>query len=632
MGKINLLDSSVYNHISAGEVVTNPSAVVKELVENSIDAGADKITIEIEGGGITKIRVIDDGSGIEQEDVKKAFLSHATSKINSVDDIFHIETLGFRGEALASIGAVSKANIITKTKDADVGTYMEIDGGVFGELSERATTDGTAITVSNLFYNTPARLKFLKQPRFEQNDVNKTVARFILGHPEINFTYLVDGEIFYQSPSGSLSDAIYSVYGADFLQEMVEVNRVDNGMRISGFICTPFGCKNNTSWQNTYINGRWVDSKCVSIACFNAYSDFIMKGKFPAFILNIEMDPRDVDINVSPQKTEAKFVRDSEVFAFVYSTVLQVLQKHEKDIEEKESIEALVEAPIINKSEDNKINVSSFNPFKYQQTNQEFDEQPTITVEQEKPTHYNDTTVKIFDDYNEPLFEEQVESLKLNSESSVMSEIMKKDIEKIHTTLNQNTFLDGDPFKIVGVAFTTYIIVESNETLYIIDQHAAHERVLYDKFVEEMSNGKLPNQTLMIPYILKTNYEESNFIEQNKETLEQLGFEFEAFGNSSYKVVAVPGILSDMDLDIFFQDIFSDISYLSNQNNLIKDKIATKACRSAVKAGDRLSDSEIELLIKMVNSSDTPLQCPHGRPFVVKVTKTELEKWFKRIV
>ena len=632
MGKINLLDSSVYNHISAGEVVTNPSAVVKELVENSIDAGADKITIEIEGGGITKIRVIDDGSGIEQEDVKKAFLSHATSKINSVDDIFHIETLGFRGEALASIGAVSKANIITKTKDADVGTYMEIDGGVFGELSERATTDGTAITVSNLFYNTPARLKFLKQPRFEQNDVNKTVARFILGHPEINFTYLVDGEIFYQSPSGSLSDAIYSVYGADFLQEMVEVNRVDNGMRISGFICTPFGCKNNTSWQNTYINGRWVDSKCVSIACFNAYSDFIMKGKFPAFILNIEMDPRDVDINVSPQKTEAKFVRDSEVFAFVYSTVLQVLQKHEKDIEEKESIEALVEAPIINKSEDNKINVSSFNPFKYQQINQDFDERPTIIVEQEKPTHYNDTTVKIFDDYNEPLFEEQVESLKLNSESSVMSEIMKKDIEKIHTTLNQNTFLDGDPFKIVGVAFTTYIIVESNETLYIIDQHAAHERVLYDKFVEEMSNGKLPNQTLMIPYILKTNYEESNFIEQNKETLEQLGFEFEAFGNSSYKVVAVPGILSDMDLDIFFQDIFSDISYLSNQNNLIKDKIATKACRSAVKAGDRLSDSEIELLIKMVNSSDTPLQCPHGRPFVVKVTKTELEKWFKRIV
>ena len=634
MGKINLLDSSIYNHISAGEVVTNPSAVVKELVENSIDAGADKITIEIEGGGITKIRVIDNGSGIEQDDVKKAFLSHATSKIKSIDDIYQISTLGFRGEALASIGAVSKANIITKTKNSDAGTYLEVEGGVFGDITEKATTDGTAITVSNLFFNTPARLKFLRQPRFEQTEINKMVARFILGNPEINFTYLVDGEIFYQSPSGTLSDAIYSIYGAEFLQEMIEVDRIDNGMRLSGFISTPFGCKNNTSWQNTFVNGRWVESKCVSVASFNAYADYVMKGKFSSFVLNLEMDPRDVDINVSPQKTEAKFVRDGEVFEFVNETIAQVLAKYQKDTEEKESIERLVDTPIINKVNNVKINVSSFNPYNIDaDITKVLPEMNTeLNIDEDNSAHYNDTTVKIFDNFNEQMSIEPIEMAKLKSETSVMTDIMKVDIEKIHTSVNQSTFLQDEPFKVVGVAFSTYIIVEANDTLYLIDQHAAHERVLYDKFVEELEKGKIANQKLMIPYVLKTSHEESIFIENNIDTLTDLGFEIDNFGANVYKVVAVPTILSDMNLDLFFQEIFAVLGYLSNHKNMIKDKVATKACRSAVKAGDALSEQEIELLIRRVNDTQTVLLCPHGRPFVVKVTKTELEKWFKRIV
>ena len=635
MGKINLLDSSVYNHISAGEVVTNPSAVVKELVENSIDAGADRITIEVEGGGITKIRVIDNGSGMEKDDVKKAFLSHATSKISNIDDIFHISTLGFRGEALASIGAVSKANILTKTRDNDTGASLLVEGGVFGDVTECATTDGTTVSVANLFYNTPARLKFLKSQRFELNDINKVVSRFILGHPQISFTYLVDGEVFYQSTSGSLYDAMYSVYGADFLQEMFKIDASENGIHLSGYICTPFGAKNSNSWQNTFINGRWVESRGVSSVCFNAYSNYVMKNKHPAYVLNIEIDPSEVDINVSPQKTEAKFVRETDVLNFVFKSVEFALAKHEKEQEEKESVEKLSSIPALEKGEDIVVNVSSFNSIQIR-GNEPKVEPIRITIEEEPKNQLNDTTVKIFDGYNyTPKIENTRPASKVvfNSPSSVMSEVMKMEADKIHKTLSQSTFLGEDePFKIIGVAFVTYIIVESGEQLYFIDQHAAHERVLYDKFKAEIESGDLHAQPLLVPYTLNTSYAESEFLEKYKTALTSMGFEIDVFGNNVYKISAVPEILSDLDLEAFFRDIFSELNYLTNQNELIKDKIATKACRSAIKAGDRISDDEIALLIKMVNSSDSPLQCPHGRPFVVKVTRTELEKWFKRIV
>ncbi len=635
MGKINLLDSSVYNHISAGEVVTNPSAVVKELVENSIDAGADKITIEVEGGGITKIRVIDNGSGMEKDDVKKAFLSHATSKISNIDDIFHISTLGFRGEALASIGAVSKANIVTKTRDTDTGVSLSVEGGVFGDVTECASTDGTSVTVTNLFYNTPARLKFLKATRFEQSDINKVVSRFILGHPQISFTYLVDGELFYQSSSGTLFDAIYSVYGAEFLQEMFSMDIKENGIHLSGYICTPLGTKNSNSWQNTFVNGRWVESKSISTACFNAYSNYVMKNKYPSYILNIEIDPRDVDINVSPQKTEAKFVRDVDVLNLTYKGVALALAKHEKEQEEKENVERLGATPTIDKDEKVVINANSFNPNLFE-CDKPSEKPISVTVEEQPESHLNDTTVQIFEGYNEVKKVEDIKPVSkivFNSPSSVMSEVMKMEADKIHKTLSQSTFLEEDePFKIVGVAFTTYIIVESGEQLYFIDQHAAHERVLYDKFVAEVKSGDVHSQPLLIPFTLNTSYAESEFLEKYKSELSSMGFEIDVFGNNAYKISAVPEILSDLDLNIFFRDIFSELNYLTNQNELIKDKIATKACRSAIKAGDKIGDDEIALLIKMVNSSDSPLQCPHGRPFVVKVTKTELEKWFKRIV
>ena len=630
MGKINLLDSSIYNHISAGEVVTNPAAVVKELVENSIDAGADRITIEIEGGGISKIRVIDNGSGIQKDDVQKAFLSHATSKISAIDDIYKISTLGFRGEALASIGAVSKANITTKTHDSEVGTFLDIDGGVFGECKEIGTTDGTSITVTNLFYNTPARLKFLRQPRYEQAEINKLVARFILGHPELNITYLVDGEIFYQSQSGTLSDAIYAIYGAEFLEEMIKVNKVENGVRLTGYISTPFGCKNSTSWQNTYVNGRWVDSKCVSLAAYNAYSDFIMKGKFPVFVLNIEMDPRDVDINVSPQKTEVKFVKDGEMFAFIYKTIMSVLVQNERDTEEKEALDRINSAPVI-EPDNIRVNVNSFKACSIEpsQTNVE---SPSVSIDKntDKAEHINDTTVKIFDSYNKSEEPPLLKRMRLNSTTGILSEAMKADFDRMHRVIDQNGFLEDDPFTIMGVAFKTYIIVESNNTLYFIDQHAAHERLLYDKFFAEIDNGEIVSQPLLVPHIIKTSYEESAFLNEYMDIISSLGFEMESFGVNTFKILSVPKILINLDIDYFFNDIFIDLTYLVNHTKVIKDKIASKACRFAVKAGDKLSNEEIDILLKQVKQSKTTLLCPHGRPFVIKIEQSDIQKWFKR--
>lgn len=621
---INLLPSEIYNKISAGEVVERPASVVKELVENSIDGGATRISVEVFGGGIDKIVVSDNGCGISPDDLEKAFMPHATSKISKEEDLFTIASLGFRGEALASISAVSKVEVFSKTEDNDFGTKLKIEGGNFGEKHEIGFENGTRIVVSNLFYNTPARLKFLKKPKSEEGEITNLMAKIIMANPQISFRYCADDKVVYNTFGNGLAEAMYIIYGKETYDNLLEVNYERDGISVFGYIARPTFCKPNRTYQTIFVNGRVVSNYMISAAVQDALEGYIMKGKFPLFALNLTLPYDGVDVNVHPSKQEVKFEYPNKIYSIVNNAIFKAVANanYIQRAEEKEEI-----IPEKNEEKDQLFriisgsNKSSEIEFKSSDNllSKIFYEKYLKNEKKENNnTENNEKKENKFENF-------QFEEVEIKSE-----EKEKKNSEEIVQNKIEEVF---ENYKLIGVAFETYILVEKENNLLIIDQHAAHERQLFDKFKSEIEQNEIPSQQLLVPYILSTNQKETEFLGENIKLLTDFGIEISQFGDNTFKVSAVPSILSEMNLKVFFDGVLDDISnYLKKPIDLIKKKIATTACRAAVKAGDKLSEGEISILLKNFKENGNVLLCPHGRPVIVSVSKTEIEKWFKRIV
>ena len=609
MGKINLLTSKVFNRISAGEVVERPFSVVKELVENAIDAKATKIDIKIENGGISLIEIIDNGSGIEKDDLSRAILPHATSKICTVKDLDAIKTLGFRGEALASIASVSKLSIISKTLEQDCAYKIFVEGGDVSEIEESAGEIGTVMTVKNLFFNTPAREKFLRTPRSEEGDITATVSRFILGNPDIAFTYYVDNKLVLQSYGDGVESAFISIYEAKTLKDCFLIDSEKNGVKIYGYIGKHYFTKANRSHQTIFINGRVVVNNTISSAIANAYSSYLMKRQYPFCVLYLTVPNEIVDVNVHPNKLDVRFSNNQIIYSAVYSILSKTLDGA------SEALDIVVDKnqSITNERKDDYVRHN------------------TILPNIESKNKEDKIGVLNFSDISEEK-NKNIEDIFLQNKAYLESlETKKKDIQV--ENIVQNVIKVDKELKFIGQALNTFLIFEDGEDLYFIDQHAAHERVLYDKFIEDFKSNNNTVQPLLIDYILNVSTEEFEFISEKVSFLTQLGFSIEEFGRNSYKISTVPTLLSNINLKNFFDELLFDFNSLKKieVEDLLLEKISQKACKAAIKSGDKMSDGEVEYLLKLIKGN-LGLKCPHGRPIAIKISRTEIDKWFKRIV
>lgn len=655
MSKINILTKEIYNKIAAGEVVEKPASVVKELVENSIDAGATNITIEILDGGITQIKVSDNGSGIEKDDFDKVFLAHATSKVKTIDDLNSIGTLGFRGEALSSIASVSKITLSSKTEDSIEGYQTKVIGGEMEDITPIGATQGTYIVVEDLFFNIPARKKFLRKPKLEENEITNYISRLIMANPDISFKYVADNKIVFQSFGTGLYDAIYTIYGKSIVDNIFEVKFDRGDFKFSGYIGKPTFSKPNRTYQTLTINGRYVINQTISTAIFRAYENFIMKSTYPFFVLNLNIPLDKVDVNVHPNKLEVKFEDSNSIFGMVYSEILDIL--YNQNTAKKLISEDNLEEVYVDKD---KLAIvdnigSQYNENKTQANNDDEIQEIslTATVEYEankKQDELNNFKQNIEEasennpDFNyipftskSSLFDFKVEQPKvtdpinqIHNQQTQMNYLQ----EDVKSEAKQESFVNTENIKVIGTLFNTYILFEKDNNMILIDQHAGHERLLYDKFVNELNNKEVAIQNLLLPYILETNHSESQFLTLNLDILTKMGFEIEDFGDDSFKVNTVPLLLENINIKLFFDNLLSDIdnNMIINKENTIKEYIAKKACKSAIKANDPLSINEIQILLNQIEVNKTMLLCPHGRPIAIEVSKSEIEKWFKRIV
>lgn len=634
---INILTPDVYNRIAAGEVVDRPYSVVKELVENAVDAGASEITIEIEGGGKQRIRVTDNGGGIEKSDLKNAFLPHATSKLKTAEDLEAIATLGFRGEAIASIASVSHMNVTSKTAGGEAWSLIS-DGGRLGEITPAGGANGTCVTVDELFYNTPARLKFLKSDAQEESDVTNMVARFILSRPQIAFTYIVRGKVRYRSFGDGLKSALAVVYGANVLENCYELNADKHGIRLSGFIGNQNFSKPNRSYQSLFVNGRHVVNQTVSSAITNAYQNYLMKRQYPFYVLFLDVPPEIVDVNVHPNKADVRFADNQIIYGSVYSVISAVLDGNSRALEYLAAIppetEKTAEKPSVTQER-----------MSYGQGKKELEfeispaAQERMTYEQaKKELQFEIPPVG----RNVPRFgREQKDFLEVRSpESPLMNEPSKEDYfeqNRRELLAKENKAkqekLDPAALAYKGELFQTYLIYEIGDEAYLVDQHAAHERLLYDRLKERLERREPLSQPLLLPYILNVNAQEYAFIIKNIEILRSFGLAIEDFGGTSLKISAVPVDLFGMNVERFFAEVLSSMESLRaiKLANILKDRLATMACKAAVKGGEKLTDGEVRSLMREMEG-DMGIKCPHGRPACVKIKKSELEKLFKRIV
>lgn len=645
MPNINILDKSIFNRIAAGEVVEKPASVVKELVENSIDAGAKFITIEIVGGGIKKIRVTDDGCGMDKDNLPKAFLPHATSKISCLDDLDKIGTLGFRGEALSSIASVAKITALSKTKNSESGTKIHIEGGEVLEISEAGCVDGTSITVEDLFYNVPARAKFLRKPKTEESEITNLISRLILANPKIAIKYVVDGKTVYHSTATNLKDAIYTIYGANAIENLIPVEYTyQNIISVEGFIGLPSFTKPNRTYQTIIINGRFVNNKTISTAIYNAYEPYIMKSSFPFFVVSVKLPLDKVDVNVHPNKLDVKFENNNLIFGAFYNPISEILLNLSTKVRKFETAEPTEKL----QKENEEVNFSNLKTLSDSDGKQfepnALNNSNTVTfanIDEDSSNELKD--ISMLNSNNEDLHNSinsflNNDSFNFEAQNNTIANDLVSIAEKENVFSQSNIFndvkVDLNTVKIIGICFNTYIIVENGSSIYFIDQHAGHERLLYDKFKASFEKNDLAVQNLLVPYVLNTNYLESDFINNNIEIFKSLGFDIEPFGINSFKVSSVPVLLKDISLYKFFNDVLQDLNKNLNltKSDILKDYLERSACRSAVKANDILSKNEIEILLNMLNSSNQILLCPHGRPIIIEITSKEIEKWFKRIV
>lgn len=628
--KINVLAPNVYNKIAAGEVVDRPYSVVKELVENAIDAGATEISVEIEKGGKKRIRVTDNGSGIAKEDLPLAYSSHATSKLRTADDLFSIHTLGFRGEAIASVAAVCRMEIVSRTADGEA-YVLSCEGGSLGEVLPAAGAKGTVVTVDDLFFNVPARLKFLKSDAQEEADIGGVMARFLLSRPEISFTYIADGKTKYRSFGDGLSAALVAVYGADALANCTEIRADKHGIKLHGFLGNRNYYKANRTYQSLFVNGRYVVNQTVGAAVTNAYASYLMKRQYPFYVLFLDVPPEAVDVNVHPNKADVRFADNQIIYGSVYSVVSAVLDGNSR------ALEYLAVPPKA--------------PEKQVQERETEDPVPIVLQNGARGTagmSYAEAKRELAFDVtipkgNEPRFLEEDVRMEVRqpvASSAAVSETPAEDAFEENRRLlaaqaakARQEHIDPSELVYKGELFRTYLIYEAGDSAYFIDQHAAHERILFDRLQASWEARAVSSQPMLIPFVLSLNGQEFAFLERNFSVLREIGFEIEEFGDTSVRVSAVPADLMGMDLNAFFGDVLSSMESLRaiRLSEILKDKLATAACKAAVKGGERLTEDEVRALVEQMGG-DVGMKCPHGRPAVVKMKKSEFEKLFKRIV
>lgn len=672
MGNIVLLDDLTINQIAAGEVIERPANVVKELVENSIDAGATKISVEIENGGITSIRITDDGKGIAPDDVALAFERHATSKIRSAEDLTKVMTMGFRGEALASIAAIAKVELITRTRDQEIGTKVIVEGGDIISKEECGAPYGTTIIVRELFYNTPVRYKFLKKDFTEGGYIESAVEKIALINPSISFRLVNNRKTILQtSGNGDITTVVYNIFGKDVSQNLVNVDNEYEGVKVRGVAGKPEIARSNRTNQLFYVNGRNIKDKILSAAVEEAYRTLIPHGKFGFCIIDIRLNPELVDVNVHPAKLEVRFADESKVFKAVHYGIKNALLGEDitRD-EEKEKVEApkIIEKNVEETAPQRRGLFDIFRNKSTEQTPENPDEKyATIEVKVNKDNQAKNSVIdKIeFDEerqYPKPIAEEtQLEELEeplqnityLPKEESneVEEQEFEKIVEKNYKPEEDNIeckveedirpIYDQDieekspvpEYKILGVAFNTYIILELDEDIYILDQHAAHERVLYEKVKENFYRaGGKEAQMLLLPDVLELSKRDMHIVKDHMDLFEQAGFTLEEFGENTIKITGVPVICFEMNTKDLFMDILDgiDITNRTNKQDIEEKFIATVACKAAVKANMVLDEREIRGLLDELLLLDNPFTCPHGRPTAIRITKTEIEKKFGR--
>lgn len=636
MARINVLPKEIYQLIAAGEVVERPSSVVKEMIENSLDAGAKNITIEIKNGGSTYIRITDDGCGIERDDVRKVFISHATSKISKKDDLNSIATLGFRGEAMASISAVSKVELLTKAENEEIGTRYEIAGGEELEFDDAGCPNGTTIVVRDIFFNTPARMKFLKKDVTEGNQVAGIVDRMAISHPEISFRFIRDGkQVLITSGNGDLKSTVYSVLGKEMSDSLMSVDYSFNDMRITGFVSKPTASRKSRAGQYFYINNRIVKSKTAMAALEQAYKNTIMVGRFPACVLNIELNPAQVDVNVHPAKTEVRFANEKPIFDLVYYAVKTAIENDRtvKEVEFKENPICWQESKNVYQNNDNKSFQAKFDFFKKK------DEPPSQQVIKTKPrenfwqVEAPKPEYKIArDEKPKPRVDINIEYEEPEEISTAKSEDTPKeqDIEKVVITDEKDNENFIPNFKLIGEAFKTYLIVEIENELYFIDKHAAHERMNFERF---KAQATVETQMLLAPVVVNLTKDEFIAISENVELIKKCGFELEEFGESQIIVRAIPSLVDGDSVKDLMLEIAQKL--LEHKTDILPDKIDwiyhSTSCRGAVKAGDYTSRQEQEMFVKKLLSMPNIRFCPHGRPVFIKMSKYDIEKQFGRV-
>lgn len=681
MNTIELLDSSTIDKIAAGEVVERPSSIVKELVENAIDAGAKMITVEIENGGIDLIRVSDDGSGIPKEQVQKAFWRHATSKIRSVEDLSVVRSLGFRGEALSSIAAVSQVELLTKTEEETYGTRYCIEGGKERKLEPTASRTGSSFYIRNLFYNVPARKKFLKTGMTEAGHVQTILTHMAMSHPEVALTFIVNGQEKLHTPgNGELKSVIYGIYGREIASNLIPVDISGKRMKVRGYLGKPVISRSNRKYENYYLNGRYFTSTVVAKAIEDAYHPYMMQHQYPFVVLQIELDPADADVNVHPAKMEVRFNRQQEIYEELSSGLNRVLHDYEMlpqlltGQEKKSAVPAT--APVQSKIAvpATKPAVSTAAPVKKYDTQKV--EQTFVVKEPEPEKNYSSREAYFMEEMRKRVLahhkreqEEKQAEVKLEQqaekqtgqqtekqtgqqtgqqeEKAVLRPTPNEEkitapvteaVEQKQLDLFEEKILTKErrrEFRLVGQIFRTYWIVESKKQLLLIDQHAAHEKVLYEKIYKKLQNESLPVQMISPPIVLHLSMQEQNALTTHMDAFVKNGFEIEHFGGDDYAVRGVPMDLSglaDRERLMEMIDEFTDDLDRKGFTTSVEHRLATISCKAAVKGEQRISAMEMEALLDELLNMENPYHCPHGRPTMITMTQDELEKRFKRIV
>lgn len=702
--KIAVLDQNTIDKIAAGEVVERPSSVVKELVENAIDAGATAITVEITDGGKKLIRITDNGSGMDAEQVPLAFLRHATSKIEKVEDLTHIASLGFRGEALSSIAAVSQVELITKTPSGISGTRYVIEGGKEKSLEEMGAPEGTTFLIRNLFYNTPARSKFLKSDMTEAGYINTLMEQLALSHPEISFKYIQNRQVKLSSSGNySVKDVIYSVYGREIAKALLDVSYENDFMKIEGFVGKPEISRGNRTFENYYINGRYVKNKIITKAIEDGYKGLVMQHKFPFVSLRIEMDGNDLDVNVHPAKREVRFARETEVYTAIYETVRKVLT-HRELIPQ---VSVGKDEPTSRTEQIKPGNIPE--PFEVKRRQEMYGHPnrtaniashaaptasevrstaPVPSIPYNKPTNgtasygsaetAHNSSASSADKYkrvdslrenpvygSQPFTKEEEEmfsgTLKDGRNENSAAETADYEVISEKPAESAPPEVDNEPIKsqkqeppkqlelfeerllapesrsrhrLIGQLFDTYWLVQFEDNFYIIDQHAAHEKVYYERFVKQFQSQNIQSQYVSPPLIVSLSLEEENLLKANKKYFRDFGFEIEPFGGREYSISAVPSSLLGMTEEELFLEMLDHLTADGSRDafEIFASRLATMACKAAVKGNHSMSPQEADKLIDELLTLENPYNCPHGRPTIIAMSKTEIEKKFKRIV